>query len=329
VVVELDVQVPDESRGARPGRPDHEVRANRLAAFELDGAGPQAAHRGTSPQLHPLAPKVPSGVVGERRIEGEQQTRRGLEQQDASPRRQLGEGRPKLVLEQVVDLGRDLDAGRSAAADHEAQGVLHDSVRRSRDARPGELFEHPAPDPARVFDRREGHGVLLDAVDAEGGDFGADRDDDLVEGQLEGAVADRSSAEKPPRRPVDRRRPSLDESDLAQSAPGRLDDRAQLDRARRSGRQEGREQEVVARRDQRHVPALPTDRAQEREAAEAAAEDDEPRPNAIHRQSLDRGRRISRARSRRSPNSSEILASGRVLSTSSARAPALRAIPTP
>ena len=262
-----------ELGGTVAGGPQQQAIRDPLAALELQAAGLDLDHRRVGPDLDALAAEQIAGVGAELGVEGGKDFRAGLDQGDANLIDQVGVVAAAFTEEQVVELGGDLDAGGSAAADDEVEQPRALAGRKAGQTGRFQASENPLADGSGIRGIFEKQRVLGDARDPVGIADSADGDDQPIEldGKFRAVRAGDAAAGR-----VDG--DGAGKMEAHARLPDGHDDAAKLHRPDRGRGQQRGEDEMVARADDGDLVEARVDVANDAEGAEAGAEDDQSGP---------------------------------------------------
>ncbi len=182
----------------------------------------------------------------------------------------------QVGVDEVVQLGSKLHAGRAAADNYEVQQLR---PRLRVDAGPAgafELLDDALPDGARVGQVAQEQTVLMDSRHTERVVARTYSDDEMVVAQVEAIPVAHGLALDVPRLGFDGLAGRLIIGELPHRA-NRLDDAAELHRAHGRAGQQRREQEVVARADHGDVEVFAIEPSHHLHGPEAGAQDHDAR----------------------------------------------------
>lgn len=219
------------------------------------------------------------GVVNQLLGEGGQHVGQGLDQRDLEARADLGDQLLDVLLEEVLQLASELDAGRATADDNHVHQAVDLLGALTLEGSSLNAVHNLLADALGVANLLEERAVLLDAGNAKGGVLGADADDEHVVGDLGlhrlaldlGVVDDGHYLAVR----VDRGGVGFVVLDgallVADDGADRLHDGAVLDGARGARGQQRREEEVVARRDNHDIVVFGIELLEQGDGAPAGA----------------------------------------------------------
>lgn len=306
----------DEGVGHETGGPDDETGTDLLVAVLLD-LELQLTVLGTelaigeadaldvvlSADLDLLTPEGIHGILGKSLVEHGENLGGDIVDGDLDELEEVGVHLGKIVVDEIVELGAELDTGRATTDNGEVEEVGAVLIGEGAGALGvGALLEEgkdPQADAAGITNIAEEVGVLTDALDAEGLGVGTASNDELVIGDVEGSApggglvelaaladgdnglagrvgvgvglnADGLVGE------VDVLGPTLVEADAVVQAADGLQDGTELESTDGSGGEKGGEDEVGARGDNNALILLGIEVLGEGIARPAGAQDDDP-----------------------------------------------------
>lgn len=306
----------NEGVGHKTGGPDDETGSDLLVAVLLDlelqltvlGAelaigGADALDVVLGADLDLLTLEGIQGILGESLVEHGKNLGRDIVDGDADELEEIGVHLGKIIVDEIVQLGSELDTGRATTDNGEVEEVgavlLGEGVKTLGVGAQLEEGKNPQADAAGITDIAEEVGVLTDALDAEGLGVGTASNDKLVIGDVEGSApggglvelaaladGDNSLAGRVGLGvgldadglvgEVDVLGPTLVEADAVAQAADGLQDGTELEGTDGSRGEKGGEDEVGARGDKNALILLGIEVLGEGIARPAGAQDDDP-----------------------------------------------------
>lgn len=280
-------EVLDDGADSVAGGPDEEAvgdddalaGAVGLGDLGLDGGLGDLLDHGLGLDVNLLLAEGVLGVVNQLLGEGGQDVGQGLDQGDLEAGADLGDQLLDVLLEKVLQLAGKLDAGRATADDNHVHQAV--DLFRALALEGGRLdaVHNLLADALGVANLLEERAVLLDAGDAKGGVLGTNADNEHVVGDLglHGLALDFGVVDNGDYLAVGVNGRGvgfvvLDGALLvADNGADGLHDGAVLDGAGGARGQQGREEEVVARRDDNDVVVFGIDLLEQGDGAPAGA----------------------------------------------------------
>lgn len=278
VVLREERRVCDKGTRANSSAPHQETIVQGLTRCEDDRLVCDRGDLRTSSDLHSFLLEGDDGLVDELAIKSRQDRVLCLEECD---RHEMGgcsrEGTTKILPEKVTELSSKLDTSGSSTDDDKVQKTTFLFVGGRGQTGDLKALDDTRSDLPGMVKFLEEVGVFLDALDAKGVVVCTDGDDEFVVRDREGLLAEfvcaidelgsvvelGSSAMKVGRG-----------TELWRLADG-LDDAAKVKCSSACGRQQGREEKVVAGRDDRHVVLGLVDRLDHTDSSPSGTKHDE------------------------------------------------------